>query len=54
MKIHLKQISADGLHLDGEEECPIPELAAEGIRCLGPLFYNIDIGVSGGALWANG
>jgi uncharacterized metal-binding protein YceD (DUF177 family) len=54
VKIHLKQIPADGLHLEGEEECPIQELAPEGIRCLGPLFYNIDIGVSGGALWANG
>ena len=54
MKVHLKQIPANGLHLDGDEDCPIPELEPEGIRCLGPLFYNIDIGVSGGALWANG
>ncbi len=54
MKVHLKQIPADGLHLEGDEDCPIPELEPEGIRCLGPLFYNIDIGVSGGALWANG
>jgi uncharacterized metal-binding protein YceD (DUF177 family) len=54
MKVHLKQIPADGLHLEGDEDCPIPELEPEGIRCLGPLFYNIDIGFSGGALWANG
>src|SRR6266536_1504628 len=54
MKVHLKQIPADGLHLEGDEDCPIPELEPEGIRCLGPLFYNIDIGVSGGALWVNG
>jgi len=54
MKVHLKQIPADGLHLEGDEDCPIPELEPEGIRCIGPLFYNIDIGVSGGALWANG
>jgi uncharacterized metal-binding protein YceD (DUF177 family) len=54
MKVHLKQIPADGLHLEGDEECPIRELEPEGIRCLGPLFYNIDIGVSGGAFWANG
>ncbi len=54
MKVHLKQIPADGLHLEGDEDCPIPELEPEGIHCLGPLFYNIDIGVSGGALWANG
>ena len=54
MKIHLKQIPADGLHLEGEEDCPVPELKAEGIRCLAPLHYNIDIGLSDGSLWANG
>jgi uncharacterized metal-binding protein YceD (DUF177 family) len=54
MKVHLKQIPAKGLHLAGEEECPISELGAEGIRCAGPLHYNIDIGISSGALWANG
>ena len=54
MKVHLKQIPAAGLHLEGEEECPISELDAEGIRCAGPLHYNIDIGISSEALWANG
>ncbi|MEY2557112.1 MAG: hypothetical protein QOE34_537 [Verrucomicrobiota bacterium] len=54
MKIHLRQIHADGLHLEGEEECPIPELAAEGVRCTGPLRYSLDLGVSEGALWASG
>jgi uncharacterized metal-binding protein YceD (DUF177 family) len=54
MKIHLKQIPAEGLQLDGEEDCPIPELAAEGIRCTGPLHYDLDVGISAGALWANG
>ena len=54
MKVHLKQIPAEGLHLEGEENCLIPELDTEEIRCVGPLQYNIDIGVSSGALWANG
>ncbi len=54
MKIHLKQIPAEGLHLEVGEDCPIPELESEGIRCVGPLRYSIDIGVSDGALWANG
>jgi DUF177 domain-containing protein len=54
VKIHLKQIPAEGLHLEGEEDCPIPELEADGIRCTGPLHYNLDVGVSAGALWANG
>jgi uncharacterized metal-binding protein YceD (DUF177 family) len=54
MKVHLKQIPAEGLHLAGEEDCPIPELASEGIRCAGPLHYDLDVGMSAGALWANG
>jgi uncharacterized protein len=54
MRIHLKQIPAEGLHLEGEEDCPIPELNAEGIRCVAPLHYNIDLGLSDGSLWAKG
>ena len=54
MKIHLKQVPAQGLHLDGDEDCPIHDVEAEGIRCAGPLHYNIDVGVAGGALWARG
>ena len=54
MKIHLKQIPADGLHLEGEEECPIAELQTDDVRCTGPLRYNVDVGISDGALWANG
>jgi uncharacterized metal-binding protein YceD (DUF177 family) len=54
MKIHLKQIPPEGLQLEGEEDCPIPDLAKEGVRCAGPLRYNLDVGISDGALWANG
>lgn len=54
MKIHLNQIPPDGLHLEGEEDCPLAELEAEGIRCAGPMSYKIDIGMSGHELWANG
>ena len=54
MKVHLRQIPSEGLHLEGEEECPIPELAAEEIVCAGPLRYSLDIGISEGALWASG
>jgi uncharacterized metal-binding protein YceD (DUF177 family) len=54
MKVHLKQIPAQGLHLEGEEDCPIQELESEGIRCAGRLHYDLDLGVAGGALWANG
>jgi len=54
MKVHLKQIPAQGLHLKGEEDCPIQDLESEGIRCAGPLYYDLDLGVAGRALWANG
>jgi len=54
MKVHLRQIPADGLHLEGEEECPIPDLVPEDIRCAGPLKYSLDLGISEGALWATG
>jgi uncharacterized protein len=54
VKIHLKQIPAHGLHVDGDEECPIHDLEAEGIRCTDRLHYNIDLGIAGGALWARG
>jgi uncharacterized metal-binding protein YceD (DUF177 family) len=54
MKVHLKQIPAEGLHIEGEEDCPLSELETEGIRCAGPLHYNIDLGVTSGALWASG
>src|SRR5437870_13100454 len=53
MKVHLKQIPAQGLHLEGEEDCPIQELESEGIRCAGRLRYDVDLGVAGGGLWAN-
>jgi uncharacterized metal-binding protein YceD (DUF177 family) len=54
VKIHLKQIPAEGLHAEGEEDCLIPVLEGDAIRCAGRLHYSIDIGVSAGALWANG
>ena len=54
MKIHLRQIQADGLHLEGEEEFPIPELAAEGVACTAPLRYSLDLGISEGSMWVTG
>ena len=54
MKIHLRQIPDAGLHLEGEESCPIRELETEDIHCSGPLRYSLDVGLSEGALWANG
>ena len=54
MKIHLNQIPPEGLHLVGEEDCPLGDIATPEIRCVGPMRYSLDLGVSNGALWANG
>ncbi len=54
MKVHLRQVSPEGLHLEGEEDCLISDLESDGVRCAGPLNYSIDVGVAEGALWANG
>jgi uncharacterized protein len=54
VKIHLRQISPEGLHLEGEEDCPIPQLNPAEVKCAGALRYHLDAGVWDGALWANG
>jgi uncharacterized protein len=54
VKIHLRQIPVEGLHLAGEEECPLPQLDREEARCSGPLRYELDAGISEGALWVKG
>ena len=54
MKIHLRQIPAEGLHVEGEENCLLQELETEHVHCTGPLRYSLDVGLSEGALWANG
>jgi uncharacterized metal-binding protein YceD (DUF177 family) len=54
MKVHLRQIPAEGLHLEGEEDCPIGDVAGQEVVCAGPLRYSLDVGISEDALWANG
>jgi uncharacterized protein len=54
MKVHIRQIPAEGIHLEGEDDCPIPELEPDEARCAGPLKYNLDLGISEGSLWAKG
>ncbi|MBA3961971.1 MAG: DUF177 domain-containing protein [Chthoniobacterales bacterium] len=54
MKIHLRQIPHEGLRLEGDEECPLPQLDPEEAQCAGPLRYALDLGISGHALWVKG
>jgi uncharacterized metal-binding protein YceD (DUF177 family) len=52
LKIHLSQIPPEGLHLRGEADCPVGDVP--DVRCIGPLRYDLNVGISGGALWAQG
>lgn len=55
MKIHLNQIPPGGtLHVEGEEERDILDLHESGIRPLGHVRYSLDVGLSGGGLFATG
>ena len=55
MKIHLRQIPEEGLHIEGEEAGFSLDLPAEDpVRALGPLRYSLDLGVSSDGLWATG
>jgi uncharacterized protein len=54
MKVHLRQIPSEGIHIDGEEESPVVDLASEDVRSAGKLHYSLDLGVSEDSLWATG
>ncbi len=54
MKIHLRQIPVQGLHVEGEEPGDILELQDEGVRKVGPVHYDLDVGLSEGGLFATG
>ena len=55
MKIHLRQIPEDGLHLEGEEDSDILDLNDEQpVKQVGPLHYSLDIGKNTEGLWVTG
>ena len=54
MKVHLKQIPAEGIHLEGKEETDILELGESQLRPLGPVEYSLDIGISESGLFVTG
>ena len=54
MKVHLRQIPPDGLHLEGDAK-GVELDAGEGyLNPLGPVRYKLDIGLSGTGLFATG
>ena len=55
MKIHQRQISDDGLHIEGEESAVVLDLPKnEGLRALGPMRYSLEVGMSNDGIWATG
>jgi uncharacterized metal-binding protein YceD (DUF177 family) len=55
MKIHLRQIPEDGLHMEGEEAEDLLDLPSEeGTRLLSPVRYALDLGLDADGLWATG
>jgi len=54
MKIHINQIPATGLHVEGEEERDILDLNDPAVKPLGTVRYNLDVGLSDGGLFATG
>lgn len=54
MKVHILQIPAEGLHIEGEEPSSILELNDAIARPTGPITYSLDVGLSDGGLFATG
>ncbi len=54
MKVHLRQVPTDGLHIEGEQDSGILELNDSGISPSSPVRYSLDVGLSDGGLFATG
>ncbi len=55
MKIHLRQIPQGGtLHVEGDEDAGFLDLEEVGAQPCSPLEYQLDVGLSGGGLFATG
>lgn len=52
--VHLNQIPPEGKRLEGEEDATFLDLEAVGARALGPVHYALEVGLSGGGLFATG
>ena len=54
MKVHINQIPAEGLHLEGEDPAAILELDDPYVQPEGGVRWSLDIGLSDGGLFATG
>jgi uncharacterized protein len=54
IKVYLRQIPAEGLDIQGEEDSKVLDLKDTGIKPLGPLKYALHVGSSEGGVFATG
>ena len=54
MKVHLNQIPAEGLHIEGADKNAILDLKETDIKPLGDVEYSLDVGLSDGGFFATG
>ena len=52
--VHLLQIPPEGKHLEGEEDPGFLDLAEIGAKAAGPVHYDLEVGLSGGGVFATG
>lgn len=54
MKVHILQIPPEGAHVEGEDPNTILDLHEENTKPIGPVRYSLNVGLSGGGLFATG
>jgi uncharacterized metal-binding protein YceD (DUF177 family) len=54
MKIHLKQIPTEGLHIEGTDPRSLLDLQDRSVQPLTDIDYTLDVGLSEGGLFATG
>jgi uncharacterized metal-binding protein YceD (DUF177 family) len=54
MKIHLKQIPVEGLHLEGTDPSKMLDLQERSVQPVSDVQYSLDVGLSDGGLFATG
>ena len=52
--VHLRQIPPEGKHVEGEEDASCLDLGDIGAKPVGPVRYALDVGLSGGGVFATG
>lgn len=52
--VHLRQISSEGLRVEGGEDASFLELDGIEQKATGPVGYSLDAGISGGGVFATG